>query len=65
MLKNTPKPQLVNIMLTYSYPLVIFIFKDNGIGYQQSVGGLPKNMKFQRYRTVEYKRKSNIFAREY
>jgi len=43
--KKHAQASLVNIMLTYSYPLVIFIIKDNGIGYQQSVGGLPKNMK--------------------
>lgn len=43
--KKHAQASLVNIMLTYSYPLVIFIIKDNGIGYQQSVGGLPKNIK--------------------
>ena len=43
--KKHAQAAAVNIMLTYSYPLVIFIIKDNGIGYQQSVGGLPKNMK--------------------
>jgi PAS domain S-box-containing protein len=43
--KKHAQASLVNILLTYSYPLVIFIIKDNGIGYQQSAGGLPKNMK--------------------
>ena len=43
--KKHAQASLVNIMLTYSYPLVIFIIKDNGSGYKQSVGCLPKNTK--------------------
>lgn len=43
--KKHAQASLVNIMLTYSYPLVIFIIKDNGVGYRQSAGGLPKKMK--------------------
>jgi signal transduction histidine kinase len=35
------KAKHVNIMLTYSYPKVIFIIKDDGIGYEQAEDGLP------------------------
>lgn len=45
--KKHSQASLVNIKLTYSYPLVIFIIKDNGIGYKQSDGGLPKSLKFR------------------
>jgi PAS domain S-box-containing protein len=34
----------VNIMLTYSYPKVIFIIKDDGIGYEQAEDGLPRGI---------------------
>jgi PAS domain S-box-containing protein len=34
----------VNIMLTYSYPKVIFIIKDDGIGYEQAEDGLPRDI---------------------
>jgi two-component system sensor histidine kinase UhpB len=43
--KKHAKATFVNIMLTYNYPWVIFIIKDNGIGYRQSEGGLPRNIK--------------------
>jgi PAS domain S-box-containing protein len=43
--KKHAKASLVNIMLTYSYPWIIFTIKDNGIGYQQSETGLPKKLK--------------------
>ncbi|MBN2516271.1 MAG: PAS domain S-box protein [Deltaproteobacteria bacterium] len=35
------KAKHVNIMLTYSYPKVIFIIKDDGVGYEQADDGLP------------------------
>jgi PAS domain S-box-containing protein len=35
----------IKIMLTSSYPWVIFVIKDNGIGFQQSKSGLPNNIK--------------------
>ncbi len=41
------KATSVKIMLTNSYPWVLFVIKDNGIGYQQSDNGLPKNLKTQ------------------
>lgn len=34
----------VNIMLTYSYPKVIFIIKDDGVGYEQAEDGLPRGI---------------------
>jgi len=41
------KATSVIIMLTNSYPWVIFIIKDNGSGFKQSDNGLPKNIKTQ------------------
>ena len=43
--KKHAKATSVKIILTNSYPWVIFVIKDNGIGYQQSDNGLPKKMK--------------------
>jgi two-component system sensor histidine kinase UhpB len=45
--KKHAKATMVNIMLTYSYPWVIFIIKDNGSGFQQAENGLPKSIKTQ------------------
>lgn len=45
--KKHAKASLVNIMLTYSYPWIIFIVRDNGVGFKQSEGGLPKKKKYQ------------------
>jgi two-component system sensor histidine kinase UhpB len=45
--KKHAKASLVTIMLTNSYPWVIFVIKDNGSGFQQAESGLPKNMKTQ------------------
>ncbi len=41
------KATSVIIMLTNSYPWVILIIKDNGIGFKQSDNGLPKSIKNQ------------------
>ena len=41
------KATSVIIMLTNSYPWVIFIIKDNGSGFKQSDNGLPKNVNKQ------------------
>jgi PAS domain S-box-containing protein len=43
--KKHAKASMVNIMLTYNYPWIIFIVKDNGIGYRQAQSGLPRRLK--------------------
>jgi PAS domain S-box-containing protein len=45
--KKHARASMVNIMLTYNYPWIIFIIKDNGIGYQQAESGLPRRLKTQ------------------
>lgn len=46
-IKKHAKATIVNIILTYSYPWVIFVIRDNGRGYRTLAGGLPQKNKSQ------------------